>query len=136
MTDYKKVANILNDFWGLYSGKKLVSIEQLFKRYAGSKLLAALMGYLSSAMEVDVSKALPEMYDVFVTYRGMNLSSEDWETICNTYRELDEKYGENRWCKRVMLEFVVILEEDSRELKGKDDIGNREATGAADKKAA
>lgn len=134
VTDYRQISNILNDFWGLYSGKKLVGIEQLYKRYGGCPFLGILMGNLNSTMRVDVSKALPEMYEVFKTYRGMILTFEDWKTIRNKFNALDEKYGKNRWCQDVMLEFALILEEDSDELSGKTKLGQPKTVG--EKKAA
>lgn len=136
MTDYKMVSNILNDFWGLYSGKKPIGIEPLYQRYGGNFILATLMGNLNSAARVDVGKALPEMYAVFKTYRGMVLSAEDWEDIRKEFNSLNEKYGKNRWCQDVMLEFALILEDDSDELSGKSKTIKMGAADSNAKKAA
>ena len=134
VTNYEMISNVLKDFWGLYSGKKLASIKQLYERYAECPLFGILMGNLNSTIRVDVSKALPDMYEVFKTYRGMILALEDWESIRDKFNALNEKYGKNRWCQDVMLEFALILEEDSDELSGKTKLGQPKTVG--EKKAA
>lgn len=119
MTDFNKVADIFKDFLGAYNGQKPAGIAQLYKRYEGDRLFAALMGNLNAATKVNVPKALIDMYEVFKEYRGMPLSEGDWEFIVEEYSQLDNKYEKNRWCEQVMLELLKLLEDDSDELSGK-----------------
>lgn len=117
MTDQKKVAAIFNDFMALYLGKSQVGIQEICKKYDNHRMLIGLLANLDEATKIPVPKVMKECYDIYKKYRDHELEEKDWEAVVEDTRALAEKWESNKWCIRVLIELMGLLESDDKERK-------------------
>lgn len=117
MVDKSKIAAIFNDFMSLYLGKSKVGIEELCKKYDYHRMLMGLLSNLDEAAKVPIPLVMKECYEVYKKYRNLELKEKDWEKIVVETRELSQKWKSNKWCTRILVELIGLLEEDDKERK-------------------
>lgn len=115
MVDKGKIAAIFNDFMSLYIGKSKAGIEDLCKKYDYHRMLMGLLSNLDEAAKVPVPLVMKECYEVYKKYRNLELREKDWEKIVAETRELSKKWKSNKWCTRILVELIGLLEEDDKE---------------------
>lgn len=115
MVDQKKIAGIFTDFLGLYTGKLDIGIRALCEKYERHPVLMGLLSHTEDAVELEVPKAMKEIYAFYKEYRGRDLQDKDWKMVVENVRQMILNYGENPWFRRVALEIVNLLEDDDRE---------------------
>ena len=108
MTDQKLIAGIFNDFLGLYTGKIQTGIRPLIEKYKNHPMLMGLLSNLDEAAKIQAPKAMKEIYSFYKEYRGRDLEDADW-------KELTEKWEENEWVRRIVLEMISLLDSDDAE---------------------
>lgn len=117
MVDKSKIAAIFNDFMSLYLGKSEIGIEELCKKYDYHRMLMGLLSNLDEAAKIPVPLVMKECYEVYKKYRNQELKAPDWEKIVAETRELAQKWKSNKWCTRILVELIGLLEEDDKERK-------------------
>ena len=117
MVDKSKIAAIFNDFLSLYLGKSKIGIEELCKKYDYHRMLMGLLSNLDEAAKVPIPLVMKECYEVYKKYRNLELKEKDWEKIVAETRELSQKWKSNKWCTRILVELIGLLEEDDKERK-------------------
>lgn len=116
MVDQKIIASIFNDFMSLYVGKDdMAGIEELCKRYDYHRMLMGLLANLDEAAKVPVPLVMKECYEVYKQYRNREMAEPDWEELIEETRELSRKWKSNKWCSRILIELMGLLEEDEQE---------------------
>ena len=122
MVDYKVVAGIFNDFMALYVGREKFryGIEQLYQKYPDNTLFQALMANMNEAHKLRVPEVLRNVYELFKPYRGRMLSDMEWEKIVNDTGKMNKMYGNNVWCRQILLELMNLLEQDDKELRNRE----------------
>lgn len=115
MVDQKQVANIFNDFLGLYLGKTQMGIRALCVKYEHHKMLLGLLSNMDEATKVPVPKVMKELYDWYKKYRGRELKDEDWQDAANEASAFYKRWEKNKWCNRVIIELLTLLETDEKE---------------------
>lgn len=117
MVDKSKIAAIFNDFLSLYLGKSKIGIKELCKKYDYHRMLMGLLSNLDEAAKVPIPLVMKECYEVYKKYRNLELKEKDWEKIVTETRELSQKWKSNKWCTRILVELIGLLEEDDKERK-------------------
>lgn len=118
MTDPKIIAGIFNDFTALYQGKgSQMGIKPLLKKYDNHPMLLGLLSYMDEAAKVPVLKVIKEAYEVYKVNRNRELGDKDWENIVDWTREISLKWKDNKWCNRILIELICLLEADEKERK-------------------
>lgn len=122
MTDQKLIAEIFTDFMALYLGKEKLGIKPLCKKYENHPMLLALLSNMDEATKVPVPQVMKEVYQVYKKYRDCEMDDEEWQAVVDTTRDISEKWKNNKWCRRIILAMVCLLEADDKErrLKEKD----------------
>ena len=115
MTDQKQLAEIFNDFMALYLGKGNCGIKQLCEKYDSHPMLLGLLSNMDEALKLPVPQVMKEAYQVYRKYREVELEDKDWQEIVDTTREISQKWKENKWCCRVMIQLTCLLEADDKE---------------------
>ena len=115
MTDAKLIAEIFTDFMALYLGKEQLGIKPLCKKYENHPMFLALLSNMDEATKVPVPQVMKEVYQVYKKYRGSEMNDESWQTVIDVTREISEKWKNNKWCQRIILAMVCLLEADDRE---------------------
>lgn len=116
MVDYKQVANIFNDFMGVYTGKNPIGIRELCQRYEENSLFMAMIGNLDEAAKLPVTSFLYDVYGLLKPYRSRMLKDSEWAKIVADVEMLNKKYKNNVWSRQIILEFLDLLERDHKEL--------------------
>lgn len=70
MTDQKMIASMVGDFYGVYLGKSMLGIQGLLKKYHNHKFIITLISNLETTVEIDMHKAMHEIYDFYKKHRG------------------------------------------------------------------
>lgn len=118
MTDSKIIAGIFNDFMALYQGKEpQTGIKPLLKKYDNHPMLLGLLSNMDEAVKIPVPQVLKEAYQVYKVYRNRELADKDWEDIVEQTRLISEKWKENKWCHRILIDLICLLEADEKERK-------------------
>lgn len=120
MTDKKTMAAIFNDFMALYLGKEQVGIKPLLKKYDNHPMLLGLLSNMDMAVKLPVPKVIQEVYQVYKKFRDQELEDKDWEEIMDTTRSISEEWKDkdgkdNKWCDRIIVDLVCILDADEKE---------------------
>ena len=115
MVDQSRIAAIFNDFMSLYLGRSGTGIEQLCKKHDYHRMLMGLLSNLDEAAKVPVPQVMKECYEVYKRYRNLEMKKADWEAIVEETRKLSEKWKSNKWCNRILVELIGLLEEDEAE---------------------
>lgn len=115
MVDQKMVSGIFNDFLSLYLGKRQFGIRPLCEKYENHPMVMGLLSNMDEAAKISVPKVMKEAYDLYKEYRGRELEEKEWEQIINRTREIHEKWEENKWCSRVLIELMNLLDSDEKE---------------------
>jgi len=116
MVDQKIIAAIFNDFMSLYMGKDdMVGIEELCKKYDYHRMLMGLLANMDEAAKVPVPLVMKECYEVYKKYRNREMEEPDWEEAIKETRELSQKWKSNKWCTRIIVELLGLLDEDDKE---------------------
>lgn len=121
MTDQKLIADIFNSFMTLYLGKgeKTLGIKPLCKQYENHPMLLALLSNMDEATKVPVPQVMKEVYQVYRKYRGEELKDKDWQDIIDVTRDISMKWKENKWCNRIIVQMICLLEADDKERRQK-----------------
>ncbi len=117
MVDKNEIASIFNDFMALYKGKSQIGIEALCKKYDYHRMLLGLLSNLDEAAKVPVPLVMKECYEAYKKYRNLEMKESDWEKVVAETRELLLKWKSNKWCSRILVELIGLLEEDDKERK-------------------
>ncbi len=117
MVDKKKIAEIFNDFMALYTGNSEIGIEELCKKHDYHRMLMGLLSNLDEAAKIQIPQVMKECYGVYKKYRNLEMKAEDWERIVVETRGLSIKWQSNKWCDRILVELMGLLEEDDKERK-------------------
>lgn len=56
-----------------------------------------------------------ECYGIYKQYREREMEEKDWEAVVEETRVLAEKWKSNKWCVRVLIELMGLLEHDDKE---------------------
>lgn len=115
MVDQSMIAAIFNDFLSLYQGKGQTGIEELCKRYDYHRMLMGLLSNMDEAAKIPVPVVMKECYAVYKKYRNIEMTEPDYEDLMEETRNLSDKWKSNKWCTRVIIELVGLLEEDDKE---------------------
>lgn len=115
MVDQKLISGIFNDFLALYLGKKQIGIRPLCEKYENHPMLIGLLSNLDEATKIPVPRVMKDAYDLYKEYRGRELEEKDWEQVAEKTTELYEKWDKNKWCSRVIIELVSLLDSDDAE---------------------
>lgn len=116
MNDSEQIKAMFNDLYVLLNANK--GILALYKKYKGSSLFMALIGYLDFAVESDPNAIMMESYEFYKRYADRELSEDDWDAVVEDFRKENETW-DNEWCKQQMLELLGILEAQEKERKKK-----------------
>ena len=80
MTDQKMIASMVGDFYGVYLGKSMLGIQGLLKKYHNHKFIITLISNLETTVEIDMHKAMHEIYDFYKKHRGKGQREDsEWE---------------------------------------------------------
>lgn len=115
MVDQKLISGIFNDFLALYLGKKQIGIRPLCEKYENHPMLIGLLSNLDEAAKIPVPRVMKDAYDLYKEYRGRELEEKEWEQVAEKTTELYEKWENNKWCSRVIIELVSLLDSDDAE---------------------
>ena len=115
MVDQKMISGIFNDFLALYLGKKQIGIRPLCEKYENHPMVMGLLSNMDEAAKISVPKVMKEAYDLYKEYRGRELEEKDWEQLINKTHEIYEKWEKNKWCSRIILELMNLLDADEKE---------------------
>lgn len=115
MVDQKLISGIFNDFLALYLGKKQIGIRPLCEKYENHPMLLGLLSNMDEAAKVSVPKVMKDAYDLYKEYRGRELEEKEWEQVVDRTNEIYEKWDKNKWCSRVVLELISLLDSDDAE---------------------
>ena len=115
MVDQSKIAEIFNDFMSLYQGREQMGIEELCKRHDYHRMLMGLLSNLDEAAKIPVPVVMKECYEVYKKYRNREMTEPDYEDLIEETRKLSDKWKSNKWCTRILVELVGLLEEDDKE---------------------
>ena len=110
MVDQSMIAAIFNDFMSLYLGREQMGIEELCKRYDYHRMLMGLLSNMDEAAKIPVPVVMKECYEVYKKYRNREMMEQDYEDLMEETRKLSDK-----WCNRILVELVGLLEEDDKE---------------------
>lgn len=58
---------------------------------------------------------IEECYGIYKQYREREMEEKDWEAVVEETRVLAEKWKSNKWCVRVLIELMGLLEHDDKE---------------------
>lgn len=119
MVDQKMIAEIFNDFMALYLGKGTGSlgIKALYKKYDEHPMLLGLLSNLDEAVKIPVPQVMKETYQVYKEYRGRMIQDEEWQVLIDRTRDISEKWKNNKWCNRIIVELICLLDKDDKELR-------------------
>lgn len=117
MTDKKMIAAIFNDFMGLYTGKEQIGIKPLLNKYDNHPMLLGLLSNMDEATKIPVPKVIQEAYQVYKKYRDQELEDKDWDEIVDLTRGISKRWNENKWCCRILIELICLLDADEKERK-------------------
>ena len=115
MVDQSTIAAIFNDFMSLYLGREQMGIEELCKRYDYHRMLMGLLSNMDAAAKIPVPVVMKECYGLYKRYRNLEMTERDYENLMEETRKLSDKWKSNKWCTRVIIELVGLLEEDDKE---------------------
>ncbi len=115
MVDQSMIAAIFNDFMSLYLGREQMGIEELCKRYDYHRMLMGLLSNMDEAAKKPVPLVMKECYEVYKKYRNREMMEQDYEDLMEETRKLSDKWKSNKWCNRILVELVGLLEEDDKE---------------------
>ncbi len=115
MVDQSTIAAIFNDFMSLYLGREQMGIEELCKRYDYHRMLMGLLSNMDAAAKIPVPVVMKECYELYKRYRNLEMRERDYENLMEETRKLSDKWKSNKWCTRVIIELVGLLEEDDKE---------------------
>ena len=115
MTDQKMIAAIFNDFMSLYRGTSQIGIQEICKKYENHRMLMGLLANLDEAAAIPVPQVMKECYGIYKQYREREMEEKDWEAVVEETRVLAEKWKSNKWCVRVLIELMGLLEHDYKE---------------------
>ena len=116
MVDQKIIAAIFSDFMSLYLGKpEMMGIEELCKKYDYHRMLMGLLSNMDEAAKVPIPLVMKECYEVYKKYRNLEMTEPDWEEVMEETRALSQKWKSNKWCTRIIIELIGLLEEDDKE---------------------
>ena len=120
MTDQKMIASMVGDFYGVYLGKSMLGIQGLLKKYHNHKFIITLISNLETTVEIDMHKAMHEIYDFYKKHRGkVQRAESDWEQIIEEEGKIGKKYEGNTWCKQFLIQMISIIEEEDKEIREK-----------------
>lgn len=111
------VGLIFNDFLGLYTGKTPVGIQDLIKKYDRHPVLMGLLSNMNSIIYVDAPKAMHEIFPFYKKYRNRALDDNEWKAIVEEAEALEKKWNANLWVRRVILNLVNELDQESKEVQ-------------------
>ena len=115
MTDQKMIAAIFKDFMSLYRGTSQIGIQEICKKYENHRMLMGLLANLDEAAAIPVPQVMKECYGIYKQYREREMEEKDWEAVVEETRVLAEKWKSNKWCVRVLIELMGLLEHDDKE---------------------
>lgn len=115
MVDQSMIAAIFNDFMSLYLGREQMGIEELCKRYDYHWMLMGLLSNMDEAAKIPIPVVMKECYEVYKKYRNREMVERDYEDLMEETRKLSDKWKSNKWCNRILVELVGLLEEDDKE---------------------
>ena len=120
MTDQKMIASMVGDFYGVYLGKSMLGIQGLLKKYHNHKFIITLISNLETTVEIDMHKAMHEIYDFYKKHRGKGQREDsEWEQIIEEASKIGKKYEGNAWCKQFLIQMISIIEEEDTEIRAK-----------------
>lgn len=74
-----------------------------------------LLANLDEAATIPVPQVMKECYGIYKQYREREMEEKDWEAVVEETRVLAEKWKSNKWCVRVLIELMGLLEHDDKE---------------------
>ncbi len=92
-----------------------MGIEELCKRYDYHRMLMGLLSNMDEATKIPVPVVMKECYEVYKKYRNREMMEQDYEDLMEETRKLSDKWKSNKWCNRILVELVGLLEEDDKE---------------------
>ena len=104
MVDQSMIAAIFNDFMSLYLGREQMGIEELCKRYDYHRMLMGLLSNMDEAAKIPIPVVM-----------NREMVERDYEDLMEETRKLSDKWKSNKWCNRILVELVGLLEEDDKE---------------------
>ena len=120
MTDQKMIASMVGDFYGVYLGKSMLGFQGLLKKYHNHKFIITLISNLETTVEIDMHKAMHEIYDFYKKHRGKGQREDsEWEQIIEEASKIGKKYEGNAWCKQFLIQMISIIEEEDTEIRAK-----------------
>ena len=78
-------------------------------------MLMGLLANLDEAAAIPVPQVMKECYGIYKQYREREMEEKDWEAVVEETRVLAEKWKSNKWCVRVLIELMGLLEHDDKE---------------------
>lgn len=115
MTDQKEIMAIFNDFIALYKGEKPIGLRTLYEKYQDHPMFIGLISNLDEAVKLPIPKVMHEVYDIYKKYRDRELEDADWEAVIEETRELSKARKDNKWCNRMILQIINLLDADDKE---------------------
>ena len=115
MVDQSMIAAIFIFFMSLYLGREQMGIEELCKRYDYHRMLMGLLSNMDEAAKIPIPVVMKECYEVYKKYRNREMMERDYEDLMEETRKLSDKWKSNKWCNRILVELVGLLEEDDKE---------------------
>lgn len=111
---------MVGDFYGVYLGKSMLGIQGLLKKYHNHKFIITLISNLETTVEIDMHKAMHEIYDFYKKHRGKGQRVDsEWEQIIEEAGKIGKKYEGNTWCKQFLIQMISIIEEEDKEIREK-----------------
>ena len=100
MIERKLVAQITRDFYALYLGKSMMGIKDLLKKYEPYKesvpvlykLVTTLISNLDTTSDVDMDKAMHEIYAFFKKYYEKRPKDDkEWECVIEDAQKIGKR---------------------------------------------
>ena len=126
MIERKLVAQITRDFYALYLGKSMMGIKDLLKKYEPYKesapvlykLVTTLISNLDTTSDVDMDKAMHEIYAFFKKYYEKRPKDDkEWECVIEDAQKIGKRYKDSEWCRQYLIELMSIIELADKELQ-------------------
>ena len=126
MIERKLVAQITRDFYALYLGKSMMGIKDLLKKYEPYKesapvlykLVTTLISNLDTTSDVDMDKAMHEIYAFFKKYyEKLPKDDKEWECAIEDAQKIGKRYKDSEWCRQYLIELMSIIELADKELQ-------------------
>ena len=82
--------------------------------------IITLISNLETTVEIDMHKAMHEIYDFYKKHRGKGQREDsEWEQIIEEASKIGKKYEGNAWCKQFLIQMISIIEEEDTEIRAK-----------------